>query len=115
MPCLMQERVEMLDQISSRPDSMWKTGTMWSFRNDAKIYGTPMLDQAWFEVTGQGEDSVSKVLEILKSAKIPLKPMKTKAPRGTKTEHRPPESSSGSKRKSKGSNSKNSDIYVTFE
>ena len=56
----------MLDQISNRPDSMWKTGTIWSFKNDAKVYGTPMLDQAWFEITGQGENSVSKVLEKLK-------------------------------------------------
>jgi len=106
--------MEMLDQISNRPDSMWKTGTIWSFKNDAKVYGTPMLDQAWFEITGQGENSVSKVLEKLKSAKIPLKAI-TKTPRGSKTQPHPPGSSIGSKRKSKGSNSKNSDIYVTFE
>ena len=27
----------LLDHIEKRPESMWKIGTMWSFRNEAKV------------------------------------------------------------------------------
>ena len=61
----------MLDHLSSKPDGMWKTGTLWQFKNESKYYGTPMLDQAWYQVTGKGYDPMPQLLEKLKYAKIP--------------------------------------------
>ena len=33
-----------MEQLDRRPDAMWRTGTLWSFRNEAKVYGSPALD-----------------------------------------------------------------------
>mmetsp|Transcript_11397 Transcript_11397/g.31701 ORF Transcript_11397/g.31701 Transcript_11397/m.31701 type:complete len:1269 (-) Transcript_11397:54-3860(-) len=32
--------------LSERPHQLWKTGTNWSFKNSAKVYGSPWLDAA---------------------------------------------------------------------
>lgn len=34
---LLQERADMLDQVEKRPDAMWRIGTQWSFKNEAKV------------------------------------------------------------------------------
>jgi len=87
---------------------MWKTGTLWSFRNEAKVYGSPMVDGAWHELTGECRNPMPELIQALKDAKVPY---------GKNALNGNPASATaepGKQRRSKGSNSKNSDIYVTF-
>jgi [histone H3]-lysine4 N-trimethyltransferase ATXR3 len=67
-----RQRYEMLEHIEKRPDGMWKTGTQWSFRNENKIYGSPMLDAAWGELTGEGDGSWRELVKALKEAALPF-------------------------------------------
>ncbi|KAG7667610.1 hypothetical protein Ndes2437B_g07622 [Nannochloris sp. 'desiccata'] len=68
-----KQRYEMIEHTEKRPDGMWKTGTQWSFRNEGKIYGSPMLDAAWGEQTGEeGDGSLKDLVEKLKEAAIPF-------------------------------------------
>ena len=64
--------------MERRPDAMWRTGTQWSFRNEAKVYGSPMLDSAWLTVSsssaGEEVDPLPGVLAELKAAEVPMKP-----------------------------------------
>ena len=41
-PLRLQERGELVDHIEKRPDVMWRTGTQWSFRNEAKASALPV-------------------------------------------------------------------------
>ena len=34
-----QDRADLAEQLEKRPDAMWRTGTLWSFKNDAKASG----------------------------------------------------------------------------
>ena len=68
----MQEREELLSQLESRPDTMWKTGTIWSFRNEAKIYGSPMFDSAMAAVCGDAADPLPQVISALRAAPAPF-------------------------------------------
>ncbi|KAG2481828.1 hypothetical protein HYH03_019206, partial [Edaphochlamys debaryana] len=40
-----------LKHLHVSPDAQWKTTLPFSFRNDAKIYGSPMFDQVYLEAT----------------------------------------------------------------
>jgi len=63
-----QERESMFEMVEKRPDSMWRTGTMYSFRNEAKVYGSPMLDAAWAHATpGAPPDPVPALLAALRA------------------------------------------------
>ncbi|EFN57451.1 hypothetical protein CHLNCDRAFT_142939 [Chlorella variabilis] len=67
------DRGDLIDQLDKRPDAMWRTGTLWSFRNEAKVYGSPMLDAVWCELsrgTGGG-DPLPGVLSELRGAAVP--------------------------------------------
>lgn len=51
---------------------MWKIGTVWSFRNEAKVYGSPMFDSVWARVMpGAPPDSMPVLLQHLRSAPLP--------------------------------------------
>ena len=63
----------MIDQIEKRPDSMWRTNTMWTFRNEAKIYGSPWFDAAWSKAVG-GENPLPEVLAFLRAPPRSMKP-----------------------------------------
>jgi hypothetical protein len=63
---------------------MWRTGTIWSFRNDAKVYGSPMLDAAWAELTRSGQDPLAAVIAELRAAEVPLRMQVPAAPLGGK-------------------------------
>lgn len=69
----MQDRADLLDQLEKRPDAMWRTGTLWSFRNEAKTYGSPMLDTVWCEMSraAGGADPLPGVLAELRDAPVP--------------------------------------------
>lgn len=67
-----KERFELVEHIEKRPDSMWKTGTQWSFRNDAKIYGSPMFDDAWAASMKDGRRGLGEVVKALKEAAVPF-------------------------------------------
>ena len=101
-----KDRRDLLDQLSTRPDAMWKTGTIWQFRNESKYYGSPMLDQAWYQVTGKGRDPMPDVLAELRGAKIPS----PKPPLGTQKSNDKDNGDQSSQRRSRGANSL-SDIY----
>ncbi len=42
---LPQHRTSILRHIETCPDAMWKTSLPFNFKNDQKIYGSPMMDQ----------------------------------------------------------------------
>jgi hypothetical protein len=46
--CCLQERAKLISHIESQPERQW-TSSCWSFRNEAKVYGSPMFDALWFE------------------------------------------------------------------
>lgn len=63
----------MLQHIEKRPDAMWRTGTIWSFRNEAKVYGSPMLDTVYNAATGGLQPSpVPELLAALRAAPVPF-------------------------------------------
>lgn len=78
----MKERNEMVYHIQHNPHAMWRTGTLWSFKNEAKVYGSPMLDAAWLEIRGEQDQSpLPTVVATLNQAKIPaLKPATGRQP-----------------------------------
>lgn len=58
--------------MGTRPEVMWKTGSFWSFRNEAKVYGSPMFDSAWAAVTDQAADPLIAVIAALRAAPVPF-------------------------------------------
>ena len=67
-----KQRYELLDNLEKRPDSMWKVGTQWSFKNDNKVYGGPMLDSAWSELVGEGVGTLPAAIKKLRGAALPF-------------------------------------------
>lgn len=62
----LQEREYLLEQIEKRPDSSWRSNSMWTFRNEAKIYGSPMFDAAWNQAMGK-PSAMPQLLQTLRS------------------------------------------------
>ena len=87
-----KERGDLIDHLTRRPDAMWKAGTLWSFKNEAKIYGSPMLDSAWAHAVGEGEGALPETLRKLKDAKTPFSmqapPKKVAKPRTSRGKSR---------------------------
>ena len=59
-----KERKALLSNLEKAPSHMWPTGTIWSFQNSAKIYGSPMLDDAIHQSKGN-PTTLAAVLEGL--------------------------------------------------
>ena len=38
------QRGQLVQWVKEKPEALWRTNTIWSFRNAAKIYGSPWLD-----------------------------------------------------------------------
>ena len=76
-PSCAQEREDLLDQLEQRPDAMWKAGSFWSFRNEAKIYGSPSFDAAWAQVHGLDSISLPQMIAALRAAPVPHVPAET--------------------------------------
>ena len=93
-----KERFELVDHVEKRPDSMWRTGTQWSFRNDSKVYGSPMFDDAWAQTRKDTHRCLPDVVKALKDAAVPF----TMPTRAVKT--------SGSGKGGKGGGNSNSNI-----
>lgn len=69
---IVQDRSHLIDHIEKRPDAMWKIGTVWSFRNEAKVYGSPMFDAVWAHVMPNASpDPMPVLLQHLRSAPLP--------------------------------------------
>ena len=68
---LKQERGEVIQHIEKRPEAMWKINSMWSFRNEAKMYGSPMFDAVWAKVTLGCSNKMPEVVQALKEASLP--------------------------------------------
>ncbi|KAL4445829.1 hypothetical protein ABPG77_009028 [Micractinium sp. CCAP 211/92] len=71
-----KDRTDLIEQLEKRPDAMWRTGTIWSFKNDLKVYGSPALDAVWDCATGKkpasaAADPLAGVLAELRNAVVP--------------------------------------------
>lgn len=67
-----QDRSQLIDHIDKRPEGLWKIGTIYSFRNEAKVYGSPMFDAVWGQtVPDAPPDPMPAVLQKLRSAALP--------------------------------------------
>ena len=86
--CL-QERDELLTQLESKPDAMWKSGTFWSFRNEAKVYGSPMFDSAWADCNSLAADPLPQVISQLRAAPVPSVPASPREPAGNPLDSTP--------------------------
>jgi hypothetical protein len=42
----LKDRTAQLALVSETPGAMWPVGTLWSFKNTGRLYGSPMLDAA---------------------------------------------------------------------
>lgn len=105
----------MLEQVTTRPDTMWKSGTLWSFKNENKIYGTPMLDTAWDEVVGTNKSKFTKAMTLLRNANVPQKNKgKGKVTPRSDTESNPEAPVREEVRRSRISQKRNSDIYIEY-
>ena len=62
-----------MDHIEKRPDANWKAGSsMWSFRNEARVYGSPMFDSVWQEVNQlEGPNALKAAVEQLRAVAVP--------------------------------------------
>ena len=69
----MQDRDQLIDHLEKRPEAMWKIGTIWTFKNEAKVYGSPMFDTVWLQTQQQGslQDHMPEVISLLRSAPLP--------------------------------------------
>jgi len=66
-----QDRDEVIQHIEKRPEAMWKINTMWSFRNEAKMYGSPMFDAVWAQMTSDCSTRMLEVVQSLRHARVP--------------------------------------------
>uniref|UniRef100_A0A061R538 Putative histone-lysine n-methyltransferase atxr3-like isoform x1 n=1 Tax=Tetraselmis sp. GSL018 TaxID=582737 RepID=A0A061R538_9CHLO len=71
-----KERVALLEHLRTTPETAWRSG-LWSFRNDAKLYGSPMLDDVLTDTQRPQEQPSTglctpRVLQHLQEAPIPL-------------------------------------------
>lgn len=73
-----KDRDGILTHIEKRPDSSWKAGkdSMWSFRNEAKVYGSPMHDAVWEDMTTGGQKGTSALQEAVRSLRAAPVPWK---------------------------------------
>ncbi len=69
----MQDRDQLIDHLEKRPEAMWKIGTIWTFKNEAKVYGSPMFDTVWHRMQPEGSqpDLMPEVISQLRSAPLP--------------------------------------------
>lgn len=81
-----QERAEMIKHLNTRPEAMWRTGTQWTFKNEAKVYGSPAFDAAWVSMVGKEQagmvDPLPVVLSELDKAALPFEKVYAKKGRG---------------------------------
>jgi hypothetical protein len=70
-----QERTDLIEHLDKRPDAMWRTGTLWSFRNEAKVYGSPMLDAVWSELSPSAgnRNPLPDVVMEMRSVQVPAR------------------------------------------
>lgn len=70
-----QERTDLIEHLDKRPDAMWRTGTLWSFRNEAKVYGSPMLDAVWSELSPSAgnRNPLPGVVMEMRSVQVPAR------------------------------------------
>eukprot|EP00873_Tetraselmis_striata_P018722 jgi/Tetstr1/438986/TSEL_027478.t1 len=62
-----KERKQMLDMIEKTPNRYFPTSFIWSFKNPAKIYGSPQLDAAIASAMGK-EGRLAEIIADLRSA-----------------------------------------------
>ncbi len=69
----MQDRDQLIDHLEKRPEAMWKIGTVWTFKNEAKVYGSPMFDAVWAGMQPERclSDPMPELISKLRSAPLP--------------------------------------------
>ena len=71
-PAPLQERAALLEHMQRTPDKMWRTCTIWNFRNEAKVYGSPMFDSVYLPLAAPATpDPLPAVLEHLRKVALP--------------------------------------------
>lgn len=75
----LKDRDEVIQHIEKRPEAMWKINTMWSFRNEAKMYGSPMFDAVWAQMTSDCSNKMPEVVQSLRHARVPKQYQKAAA------------------------------------
>jgi hypothetical protein len=58
------QRKAQIEQLKTKPDAMWKTGTIWSFRNESKTYGSPWMDAALANPFGKLTPENCRIKEV---------------------------------------------------
>eukprot|EP00210_Caulerpa_lentillifera_P005634 g5387.t1 len=66
-----KQRPKMLRSIERKPENPWQLGTIWSFKNQERIYGTPMLDAA-IEASKNLPHAGNALRELIEELKDPL-------------------------------------------
>ena len=69
----LQDRDQLIDHLEKRPETMWKIGTIWTFKNEAKVYGSPMFDAVWAGMQPERclSDPMPELISKLRSAPLP--------------------------------------------
>ena len=75
----LKERAAQLALLVESPGAMWPVGTLWSFKNTQRLYGTPMLDAAIARLRGE-PSTLPRVVEELMAHDV--KPLAPPAPSG---------------------------------
>ena len=70
-----QERDALVEHLTLRPSAMWRTGTIWSFRNEARMYGSPMFDRVLAAGDPAVVDPMASVLAALQAGPSPAWPL----------------------------------------
>jgi hypothetical protein len=60
----LKDRTAQLSLVAESPGAMWPVGTLWSFKNTARVYGSPMLDAAIARSRGE-EPVLPRIIQDL--------------------------------------------------
>jgi len=63
-----KDRKKIIERVTTAPHQMWPTGTIWSFKNKHKIYGSPWLDKAFDKNSSGLENSLADIRRIMEQA-----------------------------------------------
>mmetsp|Transcript_3604 Transcript_3604/g.4526 ORF Transcript_3604/g.4526 Transcript_3604/m.4526 type:complete len:189 (+) Transcript_3604:2-568(+) len=56
-----KDRKKIIDKVKKTPFQMWPTGTIWSFKNPHKIYGSPWLDKAFMKSSKNLDECLKEI------------------------------------------------------
>jgi hypothetical protein len=60
-----KERKELFKALRKNKHQSWPTTTSWSFKNPAKVYGSPMFDDAMRDIYPEEHASTTRFIDLL--------------------------------------------------